>query len=887
MGEVHRARDTRLDRDVAIKVIPESRSGDEQLRQRFEREARAISSLNHPHICTLYDIGHTPAEAGAAGETGQLLYLVMELLEGESLADRLKKGPLPIQETLLYGRQIAAALDAAHRQGIVHRDLKPGNIMLTRTGAKLLDFGLARTAAGDVPPVSSVAGGSSRMSTAMAPAAQPLTTQGTILGTFQYMAPEQLEGIDADARTDLFALGAVLYEMATGKRAFEGASKTSLIAAIVSAQPPPIASVTAMSPPALDHVVRRCLEKNPDDRWQSAHDVAVELQWIAEAGSQAGIAAPISLRRRTRERWAWGVAAVLGLAAAGLGAGYLSRPIAPAVRALRASLMPPPDNALIPFDQLGLALSPDGRALAFVASTDDGKRQIWLRDLAGMQAQPLPETIGAAYPFWSPDGRSLGFFAEGKLRTIDLRGGSPRVLADAPTGRGGSWSRDGTILFAPNITSPILRVPSAGGQPEPATTYDPETEVTHRWPLFLPDGRHFLYVARAHATGETDVGRLMLAALGTPKATLLIKDASNAVYVEPGYLIYGRAANLYARRFDAGALRLLGQAIPIVPDKLSYWEPKNFVAFTADDDGTLVYLPEAVRMSEMRWYDRKGLPLGALALPGFYTDPRVSRDGRRVAYMQGDAPQGPVNLWVRDLESGRTARVTPQSGLYSTPAWAPQDDQIAYLCQPKAVQDICVAAAGGGREPRLLYESKTWKSTGDWMPDGKRLLFSSQDPSTDQDIMILPAGGGEPTVVLRTPFVEEGPRVSPDGSYMAYVSNAAGRYEVYVRDLEGKAQQWQVSTEGGGAPRWRADGRELLYAAADGGIMAVPMPAGPGSRPGSPARLFVAPERDENLFQDITPDGQRILLNVPTTSRTSIGFHVIHGWQALLHGAAG
>ncbi|HZI94603.1 MAG TPA: protein kinase, partial [Patescibacteria group bacterium] len=548
MGEVHRARDTRLNRDVAIKVLPAALAGQEQLRLRFEREARAISSLNHPNICTLYDVGHTATSAGAQGEAGgQLHYLVMEFLEGESLADRLQKGALPLAEALKYGRQIASALQAAHRQGIIHRDLKPGNVMITRAGAKLLDFGLARTAAGDAPPVgASPVGGpldssraGSQMATALAPEQAPLTAQGTILGTFQYMAPEQLEGADADARTDIFALGAVLYEMSTGRRAFQGKTRTSLIAAIVSSQPAPISTVTPMTPPALDHVVQRCLEKDPDDRWQSAQDVASELQWIGESGSQAGVAAPVTLRRATREKLAWGVAAVLALASLLLGLGYLSKP-APAVqRAFRATLTPPPDTALIPFDTAGLSLSPDGRTLAFVAAGSDGSKKIWLRDLAEMNARPVPETDGAAYPFWSPDGRNLGFFADAKLKTIDLRGGSPRVLADAPTGRGGSWSRDGVILFAPNITSPINRIPSDGGKAEPVTRYEPATEVTHRWPVFLPDARHFLYLARSRVGANREVGRLMLASLDTAEASVLIDDASNALYVQPGYLVYG------------------------------------------------------------------------------------------------------------------------------------------------------------------------------------------------------------------------------------------------------------------------------------------------------------------------------------------------------------
>ncbi|HET9481743.1 MAG TPA: protein kinase, partial [Candidatus Polarisedimenticolia bacterium] len=772
-----------------------------------------------------------------ADALGQLHYLVMELLEGESLADRLRKGPLPLSEVLKYGRQIASALEAAHRQGIVHRDLKPGNIMLTKSGAKLLDFGLARTAAGEPPPLPGSAGTGSHLQTALAAEARPLTSQGTIVGTFQYMAPEQLEGTEADARTDIFALGAVLYEMATGTRAFQGHTKTSLIAAIVSAHPAPISTVLPMTPPGLDHVVKRCLEKDPDERWQSALDVAAELQWIGESGSQAGASAPVTARRAVREKTGWAAAALLALSTIALGIGYLSRPHPPPPRAFRATLPPPPDSALIPFDLMGLALSPDGGTLAFVAVGSDGRRQIWLRNLSEMDARRVPETDGATYPFWSPDGRSLGFFSDATLKTIDLRGGSPRNLADAPTGRGGTWSAAGVILFAPNLMAPIHRVSAAGGKAEPVTAFDPETEITHRWPLFLPDGRHFVYVSRVRAAESREVGRLMLASIDSPEASLLVEDASNAAYVEPGSLIYGRSANLYAWRFDARSLRLEGQPVPIVQEKLSYWEPKNFIPFAASHDRTIVYLPESDRLTQMRWYDRQGRPLGALGPPAAYVSPRISPDGRKIAYMRGDSAQSLVDIWLHDLDFNRSFRLTQQSGLYTAPAWTPDSERIAFVCQPKGVQDLCVTSVSGGGEPRLLYQSDTWKGTGSWMPDGRRFLFSTQDPRTDMDIAMLPDGGGAPEPVLATPFTELNAQVSPDGRRMAYVTDQSGRPEVYLRTLEGPSGQWQISTEGGHEPRWRSDGRELFYAAADGYLMSVSFQAGADLRPGAPVRL--------------------------------------------------
>ncbi len=879
MGEVYKARDTRLNRDVAVKMLPSIFAGSEQFRQRFQREAEAISSLNHPHICILHDVGAAPGST----EGATLHYLVMELLEGETLAERLHRGMLPLPELLKVGRQIASALDAAHRRGIVHRDLKPGNIMLTKSGAKLLDFGLARTAQGEEPPVSGF-GAASHMPTAM-PTRGPLTAEGTILGTFQYMAPEQLEGTEADARTDLFALGAVLYEMATGRRAFEGKSKTSLIASIVSAQPPPISSVAPMSPPALDHVVRRCLEKDPEDRWQSAHDIAAELQWIAEGGSQAGVAAPVALRRKSREKLAWALAAVLGLAALGLGIAVASRP-APAARVFRATLNPPAAQSLVPFDELGLTLSPDGKTLAFVTTAADGSRQIWLRGLGEMTARSVPETQGASYSFWSPDGGSLGFFADGKLKTIALRGGSPRVLADAPSGRGGSWGTDGSILFAPNISSPIHRVPSSGGKPEPVTHYDPKTETTHRWPMFLPDGRHFLYISRVRTKGSTELGNLMLGTIGSLDARLLIEDATNALYVEPGYLIFGRTANLYAWRFDAKSLKLSGQAAPIVPDKMSFWEPKNFIPFTASNDGTLIYLPEATRPSELRWYDPQGRMLAALGSPGYLNFASVSPDGRKVAYVRGEAPNSLNDIWIRDLDFNRAYRLTQQSGLYAFPMWSPDSGRLAFLMQPKGVPDLYVMALNAGAEIRPIYASNTWKTLGCWTPDGKGILVASQDPETNEDIILVPVeGGGEAKTIVHTPFAETEPQVSPDGSRMAFISDQSGRPEVYLRNLQGEPGQWQISTEGGRNPRWRADGKELTYASGDGWLMRVTIQPGVDPHPGNPARIFQLPEIPDSIapiLEDMTRDGQRFLLNVPTTSRTSIAFHAILNWPTIL-----
>jgi Tol biopolymer transport system component len=866
MGEVWRGKDTRLDRSVAVKILPAAFAEDDERRQRFEREAKAISSLNHPHICTLFDVGHE----------GDAHFLVMELLEGEVLADRLQKGPLPLDQVVKLGAQVAEALSAAHKQGIVHRDLKPGNVVLTKTGAKLLDFGLARTGAGLGGP-----SGSTELPTEM----KPLTTAGTVLGTFQYMAPEQLEGTEADARTDIFALGALLYEMATARRAFEGKSKTSLIAAILASQPPPISSVQPVMPPALDHVVKKCLEKDPDDRWQSAHDVASELRWIGEAGSQAGVPTTLSVRRRSRERLAWGLVALLAAATGLLVFTHFRRPAMPSA-AFRATLDAPPDTTLIPCDELGLALSPDGKHLAFVAIAGDGSKKIWVRDLDAMAARSLPETSGAWYPFWSPDGRYLGFFAEGKLKRIDLRGGSPQVIADAPSGRGGSWGKDDVILFSPSLRTAIHRVPAGGGTPVPVSRFDPDKETSHRWPHFLPDGTHFLYVSRGRVAGRPEVGRLMLASLDSTEAQLLIDDATNAAYVEPGYLLYGRSGNLYAWRFDAGHQRLIGQPAPVAEEKLSVWEPKNLAVFTASGSGTIVYLPEAAPKTVLQWYDPGGRALGPLGSPGFYATPRISPDGKKIAFALSESSQAPGDLWIRDLQYERPFRLTSKSGRYSEPAWSRDSSRLAFVCQPKSVQDLCVRSLLAGGDVELLYESPYWKTAPGWTPDGKSVVFSEQDPKTSYDLEILSLDGERKVrSLLKTPFSERYSEVSPDGRWIAYISDETGRSEVSLRSASGSFEQWQVSTAGGSQPRWRGDGRELYFVSPDGSLMAVSIETQPVYRPGTPRKLFQLPEkpdRDTPIFEDVTPDAKRFLLNVPVTARSSVGFHVIVNWRSLL-----
>jgi serine/threonine protein kinase len=618
MGEVYKGRDTRLDRSVAIKVLPPAFADDAQLKLRFEREARTISQLTHPNICTLYDIGN---------ENG-VEYLVMELLDGETLGDRLSRGALPMRDVVRYGREVAAALDRAHRAGVVHRDLKPGNVMITKSGAKLLDFGLAK-------------GGSIEISPDGATQQKSLTQEGTILGTFQYMAPEQLEGVEADARTDIFALGALLYEMATGRRAFDGKTKTSLIAAIVGSEPKPIRDLQPLTPAAFEHVVEKCLAKDPDQRWQSASDVASELDWISGATSIEQSAGD-KIRRRGRRRAAMmATVALAAIAAAVAGSLLLMRPRVPESPVL-LSLTMPSHGAIAQFGHA--AFSPDGNAIAFVgdsgatpASGTKSTRSLWIRQLDRAEPRQLPGTEGALHPFWSPDGTSVGFFAQGKLKRIAVGGGPPQTICDAPLAWGGSWNRDGVIIFCSQGVGPLFRVDAKGGAPRPLTKLGPREEA-HRWPVFLPDGDHFVFEGDAFRTEDHHV---KVGSLRDGSSHDLFQAVTNVLYVEPGQLLFVRAGALLAQAFDAKTLTVAGEPRVIAEKVVENDENHNF-EFTASQNGRLIYRSGSPD-SQLTWLDRSGRPIGNLGEArrigiGF----RLSPDQQRVATDQEMQTAGPM-----------------------------------------------------------------------------------------------------------------------------------------------------------------------------------------------------------------------------------------------------
>jgi Tol biopolymer transport system component len=869
MGEVYRARDTRLDRTVAIKVLPSHLSSNPEVRQRFDREARTISSLSHPHICALHDVGHQDG----------IDYLVMEFLEGETLTDRLSRGPLPTEQVLRYGIEIADALDKAHRQGIVHRDLKPGNIMITKSGVKLVDFGLAKLAA--VSP----AGTSSSVSILQTQAGTNLTQEGTILGTFQYMAPEQLEGKEADVRSDIFAFGAVLYEMATGQKAFAGKSQASLIASILSAEPPPISTVAPMTPPALDRVVKTCLAKDPDDRWQTAHDVMLQLKWIAEGGSQAGVPAPLVARRRSRERLAWGVAALLALSTVALAALYLARP-RPVLRAVRSSLLPPEKTTYHFISDAGgpPALSPDGLQIAFTARDASGKASLWVRSLDSLTSRALPGTDGAMYPFWSPDSRHIGFFADAKVKKIEAAGGPALALCDAADGRGGTWNKNGVILFEPHFREPIFRVSATGGKPVAVTKLDESRrETTHRFPVFLPDGNHFLYEAGSHTVGtESELHAIYLGSLDGASPKLLVNARSKALYAA-GHLLFVRQRTLLAQPFDPKGGKLSGEPFPIVGNVQE--DPGFFTAvFSVSDNGVLAYQEAGgnVDQFQMTWFDRSGKKIETVGPKAALWAPRISHDGRRVVFAVGD----PADIWLEDMARKVSTRLTFDPADDSFAVWSPDDSRVAWGSQRTGGGDIYSKSTTGTGSDELLFSSPLGKIPRSFSPDGRLLLINVLNPKTKYDLDVLTLPERKVVPFLDSEFDELMGEFSPDGRFVAYASNESGRFEVYVVPYPGPGGKWQISSGGGAAPVWRRDGKELFYLAPDHKLMAVGIKTAGAFEAEAPQPLFETRIReDPDRHFDVSADGQRFLLDSPLGDETTPPITLVQNWTVLLRQA--
>ena len=868
MGEVFRARDTRLDRTVAIKILPSQVSNDPTHKQRFEREAKTISSLNHPHICVLYDVGHQDGTD----------YLVMECLEGETLAKRLEKGPLPLEQVLKFGRQIADALDKAHRSGVVHRDLKPGNIMLTPTGAKLLDFGLAKPA---IPLTSGLT------LTAAATPATPVTQEGTILGTFQYMSPEQIEGKELDGRSDIFSLGAVLYEMLTGRRAFQGKSQLSVASAILESEPAPIVSAKPLTPPSLDRAIRRCLAKDPDDRWQTARDIAIELKWIAESGSQSGAAVPAKERSKNSERLLLAALTITGGIALVLGFLYFKRPAAEP-RVTRTYVKAEEGSGFIfTGDQKGFAISPDGRNLAYVASTPspDAKSVLWIRPFDSLHARLLPGTEAAGFPFWSPDGRYIGFFAGGKLKKIDTQGGPPSVICDAPDGRGGSWNQQGDIVFTPTVNSPIYRVSATGGPISKLTTQDPsKNETTHRWPSFLPDGRHFIFLAGSTFTpSESATNSIMMGSLDSQETKLLFHTHYQAEYAS-GHMLFLRQSSLMAQSFDTKRFELTGDAVPIAEQVLQ----DSSIArawFSPSENGLLLYAEGAAKNRQLVWFDRTGKQIAAVPGDDAYAGIGLSRDGKKlVYYLDGTG----FDVWSFDIARGVKIPLTfgassGQGNLY--PVWSPDGKYVAYTSYRDGKYSLYQKSAdGSGGETLLLDGIDHFRVPTSWSTDGKFLVYHegvsggtyANGVPGGWSIWVLPLFGDHKAYpFMQSTFSAREASFSPDGKWLAYCSNESGEYRVYVVPFPGPGGKWQVSLGDGRGPLWRRDGKEIFYLSADNKLMTAKVEASGSSFAAGEAHVLFD-SHSYGVFgrYDASADGQRFIVvyegNRPSTTLTSV-----------------
>jgi len=795
MGEVYRGRDTRLDRSVAIKVLPAHLSSDPALKQRLERESKAISALQHPNICTLHDIGHQDG----------IDFLVMEVLEGETLERRLEKGPLPPEQTIRYGAQIADALARAHKLGITHRDLKPANIMMTKSGAKLLDFGLA-TQSGPAPLAEAL--------TQMTQEHSKLTSAGMIVGTFQYMAPEQLEGKPADARTDIFAFGEVLYEMATGKSAFSGTSRASLIAAILTTEPPPITQIQPLTPITLERVVKKCLAKDPDDRWQSAADLASELQWMSSGSTTTQSAIPSPAISHPKFDWKlWGAAAMTLLAIASILFHFLSHPATPAPSRMRWIISPPDGKQFLATGDAPapVAISPDGRRIAFVAGTP-GKAQLYVQSLDALKANALPGTEGASWPFWSPDSRSLGFFAHSQLRRIDPDGGAAIEVCEARVPRGASWGADGVIVFTPETTTGLFRVSASGGQPVPVTTTDPGLD-SHRWPFFLPDGKHFLY----YAAGHNDVGHahdsLYVGSIEGGPGKFLLFTHANAAYAN-GHLLFVKDNALTAQPFDVSSLELSGDPVVVqdgVEEHRTWW----MAIFSASQNGTLVFAPVQNPDNTLLWMDSTGKHLGTVGEPGRYASLHLSPDESRLV-VERDRPHHDLLLYDLRRNDLRGEDLLPTqftSGVTAgLPVWSGDGTKIAFASEKAGTFEIHVKSTFGTKEEEVLVATPNSLPV-HWAPDGSALLYSTDESGLqDASLWALPLQGARtPRLLLKAPSYTSDGVFSPDMRWITYSSRESGAQRVYATPYPGPGPRILISPGYGGNPVWFKDGHAILY----------------------------------------------------------------------------
>ena len=840
MGEVYKARDTRLERSVAIKVLPEHIAKREDLRARFEREARAVASLNHPNICVVHDIGSQDGHG----------YMVMEYMEGETLGARIAKGALPLDQALKYGAQIADALDRAHRAGVTHRDVKPANIMLTRDGVKVLDFGLAKSTATPGQTEATLVAG--------------LTTEGTILGTPQYMAPEQFEGKEADARADIWAFGAVLYEMATARKAFQGKNYSSLIASIIAAEPPPM-SVDPFTPAWLERLVLRCLEKDPEDRYQSMRDVVLELRKPPQES--------VAVKTPETSRWLWiaAIAAVLCLGMGLFAGNALLRKVNQPPMPAKFDVNPPSGSHFASLNNIGgSAISPDGRTLAFVATTPNGVALLHIRPLESLEALALPGTEEAGSPFWSPDSKSIGFVASGKLKRIEVAGGGLVALCDVSAARGGTWSEDGQILFADRALG-LQRIAASGGTPVPVTKVNRAGgERQHYYPQFLPGGKQFLYLA---LWAEAEKNSLLIGTLDGKQGIKLMETGYRAAFDQSsGRVLYLQGnGTLTARRLELDPPRMSGDAVTVAQG-IGVSVASGYAEHSVSDNGTLL-LGRGNRGQNAQhvWRDRSGKRLEAVgrAVPTEYRQ-SLSPDGGRVAYATSFSA-GNYDLWVLELGRGVSTRVTFDGGRF--PQWSPDGKHLFYW-NGKGI--LRKSADGSGEEKLLLLKPGGTDFTSSVSPDGEVLLFGLND------IKVLGLSGDRKVVAyLETKYNEGGAVFSPDGRWVAYHSDESGRQEIYVQGYPERRGKWLVSSEGGMWPQWRGDEKELYWSSIDGVVMAASMVLQATEVQVGRLQPLFRMTGGGNYFRP-SLDGKRFLIAEPEVSEQELPMVVVQNWAARL-----
>jgi serine/threonine protein kinase/Tol biopolymer transport system component len=871
MGEVYRARDEKLNRDVAIKILPVTFSQDPERLLRFEQEAQAAGVLNHPNILSVYDVN---THDGAP-------YVVSELLEGESLNDRMAGAALPQRKAIEYALQIANGLAAAHEKGIVHRDLKPDNLFITRDDrVKILDFGLAKL----------VQSAHENKAQTDVPTRKVHTDPGTVMGTVGYMSPEQVRSQPIDHRSDIFSFGAVLYEMLSGRRAFHRDSAVESLNAILKDDPPELTETGAKINPALDKIVRRCLEKKPERRFHSAHDLGFALEALTQPSDS-------SLQTKTtpavpqngsgrfgllRNAWlGWVVAGALVLLTLGLTWVYFARPSASDVPLMRLSILPPEKATLI----AGQAptISPDGTHLVFVVTDATGRTVLYLRALDSPAAQPLVGTEGGMWPFWSPNSREIGFFAGGKLKKIDIAGGQPVTLADAPVPRGGSWNPDGVIIFTPAPPAPILRISAAGGGPTPLHSVDMEHGEYPRWfPQFLPDGRHYLFLSGgSRKTGTRIIG---IASLDSPEVKPVLTTDFTAVYAKPGYLLFRREAMLMAQKFDADRLELSGDPFPVA-EQIGFDGVTYQTLVSASDQGVLAYQSLGAGKTQLVWFDREGKKVGVAGAPGDYSDLALSPDEKRLAFFRVDPDTGNADIWLMDLASGEPSRFTFDTAVDFAPIWSPDGERIVFASLREGAPNLFQKMANGSGQEDPLYKSPLAKLPSDWSTDGRLLLCGTVDPKTKYDLWVLSVADHKWESFLQTPDNESRATFSSNGRWIAYESDESGKKEIYVQSFPASGAKWQISVSGGSQPRWRRDGKELFYLGGDRKVTAVDVNTeAPTFAHGTPKALFETriskgEDRPGNQYV-VTSDGQRFLVNTLAEEGAYNHISVVLNWTA-------